>query len=214
VTRDWQAWHEQYDDPASSLSRRLLVVREQLRALLVDRPQTTRIISMCAGDGRDLLPVLAETSPGVDAVLVELDPDLADRAEQTARALGLERIEVRNGDAGTTETYRGCVPADVVMACGVFGNIDDTDVERTVRGLRGLLHEGGHVIWTRGANVPDDRTQYTGDPAEQVRHVFARAGFEERAFVRPDDASFRVGVHRLTGSPDPFVPDVQLFTFR
>jgi methylase of polypeptide subunit release factors len=195
------------------LSRRLRVVREQLQRLLADRSGTTRIISMCAGDGRDVLPVLAGVSPATEALLVELDPELAARASRTALELGLERVVVRNDDAGSTDAYRGFVPADVVLACGVFGNVSDADVERTVRALRSLLHEGGHVIWTRGANVPDDPTQHAGDPAEQVRHLFARAGFEERAFVRPEDASFRVGVHRLTGSPDPYVPGVELFTF-
>ena len=213
MSRDWRAWHEQYDDPTWSVSRRLEVVRGQLRTLLAERSGTGRIISICAGDGRDVLPVLAEASPATEALLVELDPELAARARRTALDLGLERIVIRNDDAGTTDAYRGCVPADIVLACGVFGNVTDADVERTVRALRTLLHENGHVIWTRGANVPDDPTGRTGDPAQQVRHVFERAGFQERAFVRPDDASFRVGVHRLTGRPDPYVPGVELFTF-
>jgi hypothetical protein len=59
MARDWHAWHDEYDDPASSLSRRLVVVRRQVDAILRARPGPTRLVSMCAGDGRDVLPVLA-----------------------------------------------------------------------------------------------------------------------------------------------------------
>ena len=213
MVRDWHAWHTEYDDPHSSLSRRLAVVRAEVRRVLLARPGRTRLVSMCAGDGRDVLPVLAETGADVDAVLVELDPALGLAAAATAARLGLSRVDVRSDDAGKTDTYLGAVPADVVLACGVFGNVSDDDVERTIRALPSLLAADGVVIWTRGHRVPQDPTLIEGDPSEHVRDLFARAGFEERAFVRPDDAGFRVGVHQLVGAPTGFTPGVELFTF-
>ena len=36
--RDYLAWHEQYDDPGSSLPQRLAMVRDVLRAELDARP--------------------------------------------------------------------------------------------------------------------------------------------------------------------------------
>jgi len=213
MARDWHAWHGEYDDPDSSLSRRLEVVRAELRRVLLERSGRTRLVSMCAGDGRDVLPVVAETGADVDVVLVELDPALGLAAAATAARLGLSRVDVRSDDAGKTDTYLGAVPADVLLVCGVFGNIPDDDVERTVRALPGLLAAEGIVIWTRGHRVPDDPTLLAGDPSERVRELFARAGFAERAFVRPDDAGFRVGVHQLVDTPTGFMPGVELFTF-
>ena len=60
MVRDWRAWHEEYDDPDSRLTRRLLVVQRYLSEAL-DRmpPGPIRAISVCAGEGRDLLGVLA-----------------------------------------------------------------------------------------------------------------------------------------------------------
>jgi hypothetical protein len=58
--RDYLAWHEQYDDLGSSLSRRLALVRGVLRAELDARTGPVRNVSLCAGDGRDILGVLAE----------------------------------------------------------------------------------------------------------------------------------------------------------
>jgi hypothetical protein len=32
-------------------------------------------------------------------------------------------------DAGVTDVYAGAVPADLLLVCGVFGNIGDADVQ-------------------------------------------------------------------------------------
>ena len=209
MTRDWQAWHQQYADPSSSLSRRLETVRTALSNLLVTADEPVRLVSICAGDGRDTLPVLEQSGAAVSGVLVELDPVLADRARTDAPP----GVEVRVADAGTTTAYADACPADVFLACGVFGNITDADIARTIATLPTLLASGGHVVWTRGDRVPQDPTTYDGDASELVRQLFADAGFEEVAFVRPDDAGFRVGVHRWPGPDGSPRPDVRMFTF-
>jgi hypothetical protein len=213
VSRDWHDWYREYDDPASSLSARLAVVRGQLRSLLGDAQGPVRLLSLCAGDGRDALPVLAESRVEVRAVLVELDPALSDVARRSAARLELSGVEVRTSDAGDTSCASGAVPAEVVMACGIFGNVTDADIARTVNTLPSLLSPHGAVIWTRGCRVPEDPSEWEGDPAEHVRSTFAAAGFEEVDFVRPEDQSFRVGVHRWTGPSAPYRPGVRMFTF-
>jgi hypothetical protein len=214
VSRDWQSWHLEYDDPTSSLSRRLEVVRAQLASLLAaSAPGPVRLLSLCSGDGRDTLPVIAASGVDVSAVLVELDPDLASAARSSVVELGLLGIEVRTMDAGDTDCAAGGVPADVLMTCGIFGNVTDSDVARTVATLPSLLAPGAHVIWTRGQRVPQDPTEVTADPSETVRGLFAGAGFEEVAFIRPDDASFRVGVARWPHPGAPYDPGVRMFSF-
>ena len=138
---------------------------------------------------------------------------LAETARTTARDLGLDRVEVRTADAGTTDSYAGAGPADVLLACGVFGNVTDDDVAVTVARMPSLMAAGGHVIWTRGCRVPEDPTGFDGDPSEYVRGLLRIVGFEEVAFVRPDDAGFRVGVHRWPGPAVEFRarrPDVHV----
>lgn len=87
--KDWRVRHEAYADPSSPLARRLEVVRRRLRPVLdeVDR-QPPRLLSLCAGNGRDVIPVLAEHGQVV-AVLVESDPQLAAWATAAAFAAGL-----------------------------------------------------------------------------------------------------------------------------
>src|SRR5436190_7358915 len=116
---DWHEWHRAYDAPDSPLSHRLAVVQRLIRAVLdAAPPGPIRVISMCAGEGRDLLGVL-EHHPrraDVEGRLVELDPVLA----STARSRAPVGVEVLCADAGTTSSYGAAVPADLVLVCGVF----------------------------------------------------------------------------------------------
>jgi hypothetical protein len=165
------------------------------------------VVSLCAGKGLDLLGVLTShhDKRQVAARLVELDPGLAGEAREAAKVAGLTKIEVVVGDAGRTDAYLGAVPADLVLACGVFGNISDGDVEATVRAMPGFCVQGGTVIWTRHRHEPDLT------PA--IRQWFARAGFVEQGFTSPGVGSFAVGVHRLEGPALTLTPGRQLFTF-
>lgn len=209
--RDWHAWHQEYADPTSSLSRRLEEVRLQLAALLERGSGTVRLLSLCSGDGRDAIPVVSGAERHVDVTLVELDEELVRSATQDAAEVGLA-VDVRAADAGAAATWSDVLPVDVLMLCGVFGNITDADVERTVAAARSMLAPGGVVIWTRGNRVPGDPTRHKDDPAERVRRLFLAAGFDEVAFVKPADASYRVGVDRLPEPSTEPLPE-RLFSF-
>ncbi|WP_203817963.1 class I SAM-dependent methyltransferase [Paractinoplanes ferrugineus] len=205
---DWVRWHEDYETPGSSLARRLVVVQRFLDRVL-DTGEPRSLLALCAGDGRDVLPVLAARPAGrqMRAVLVEFDPSLSGRARTAAAALGLPGVEVRTADAGRPASFADAVPVDVLLACGVFGNVSDGDMRRTVAALPSFLTPGGVVIWTRGRGTGD------GDLSEKVRASFAAGGFAELAFEAPADAGFRVGMARLTEPAAAPAPD-RLFTFR
>jgi hypothetical protein len=208
VVTDWRAWHADYDDPSTSLSRRLEVVRTRVRDTLASRPAggQWRILSLCSGDGRDLLPEMAGSDKGaLRAVLVEQDNVLAGDAAATASRLGLERVSVVVGDAGETATFIQHVPADLVLLCGIFGNISEHDIAVTVNATPSMLRDGGTVIWTRGSSDPDLRPR--------VRRWFIDAGLGEISFDSEPDG-FGVGVARAPARRrrPPRLPD-RLFTF-
>jgi hypothetical protein len=207
---DWQAWHSGYDDPDSDLSRRRRSVQRQVEHWLDERAEDTlRVVSACSGNGLDLLEVLARR-PGdarrVSARLLETDDDLAGAAESYAAAQGLDQIDVRRADAGVGDSYLGAVPADLVMMCGVFGNISNDDIGRTVGALPALCAPGATVIWTRGRFT-------SGDLAPTIGTWLAEAGFDEIAMDAPDDTTYRVGTHRLVGAAQDLVPGSDLFRF-
>lgn len=203
---DWRAWHEDYEDPDSVLGQRLVLVQAQVHAALDQAPPgPVRAISMCAGQAHDLIGVLADhpRRGEVTARLVELDEHnvlLARRAVSTA---GLDGVEVLAGDASITDAYAGAVPADLILLCGVFGNISEAAIANTIRHLPRLCAPAATVVWTRHRHPPD-LTPY-------IRETFDRAGFGELAFE--DSPPFGVGANRLLASPQPFQEGVRLFEF-
>lgn len=202
---DWSAWHADYDSD-TPLRRRLEIVQRRIRTFLDDCDRSpVNVLSMCAGEARDLLGAVASVARrDLSGRLVELDPHLAAVARGGLEALGLDVIEVVVGDAGHTSAYAGSVPADLVLACGVFGNISDADVERTVRALASMCATGGTAIWTRHRREPDLT------PA--IRRWFTESGFIELSFDPVPDGPGSVGVARYAGKTQPLV-DSKLFTF-
>jgi hypothetical protein len=208
VERDWLAWHDPYDDPGSPLSRRLAIVQGEIRSMLDDAPPgPVRVVSICAGQGRDLIGALLDHPRRDDVVgrLVELDERNVELGRAAAQAAGLERIEVVAGDAALSDTYEAAVPADLILVCGVFGNISDDDIGRTIAFLPQLCAPGARVVWTRHRNPPD--------LTPTIRAWFAQFGFEEITFVGPADSSFGVGVNRLDVEPVPLQPGRRVFEF-
>ncbi len=109
------------------------------------------------------------------------------------------------GDAGTTSALADIVPCDMLLLCGMFGNITMHDVEATIDATPTLLAPGANVIWTR-RSVPVDLTP-------RIRDRFAAQGFTELDFINPDDDKFTVGIQRFVGTPETFVADHHLFDF-
>lgn len=207
VTRDWYAWHDDYDRPGSGLSRRLAELRAQLAAALDQAPPgPLRAVSLCAGQGRDLVPVLATHPRGADvtARLVELDPRNVEVARAAVAAAGLTAVQVVAGDAASTDQYADLVPADLVLACGIFGNISDADVRALVRHCASLCATGGTVFWTRHRREPD--------LVPAVCDWFAEEGFTPVAVSSPADG-VGVGVHRFTGVSRPLPAGETMFAF-
>ncbi|MEU7803303.1 class I SAM-dependent methyltransferase family protein [Micromonospora arborensis] len=204
----WQAWHEPYADENSPLSRRLRLVQQHIASWLDQRSdERLTVVSACAGQGRDLIGVLASRSDAqrVHATLLEYDAGNVAAAQAAAEQAGLSNLLIRQADAGQLSSYAGAVPADLVLMVGVFGNISDVDVERTIAALPQLCAEGATVIWTRGRRK--------SDLTPAVRQWLRDAGFVEQAFHAPRDVRFSVGVHRFEWSPQRLEPAGTVFTF-
>ncbi len=208
--RDWVTWHEAYDDPSSFLNVRLRQVQQRLSEAVGRAPAgPVSLVSLCAGQGRDVIGVL----PGhprrddVHAVLVESDPRNAEAARHGAAQAGLRQVEVREADAATVATFADALPADVLLLCGIFGNVSDDDIKFTVESAPAICRPGATVIWTRHRRPPD--------LTPQIRSWFATSGFGELAFdVLDTDRLMSVGANRLHRAAAGGLPDRSLFAFR
>ncbi|MBO0805899.1 MAG: class I SAM-dependent methyltransferase [Nocardiopsaceae bacterium] len=214
--RDWYDWHAPYDDPSSGLSRRLAWVTDRLRVALDEAPAgPVRLLSLCAGQGHDVLGVLPDhpRRGDVAARLVEFDPRNTEVARQVAARVGLTvgtgpgTVEIVTGDASLTSQYADFVPADVVLACGMFGNMADADIERVTGYCTQLCATGGTVIWTRGRSL-----KHAEDPVPRLCAWFEERGFE-RTWLSSREYQQCCGTHRFTGTPEPLERDATMFTF-
>jgi hypothetical protein len=205
---DWDSWHADYSDPSSLLSERLRLVQRHIADWLdASAPAPVTVLSSCAGDGRDLLGVLEgrKDANRVTATLIEADARNAQRATDHIVRTGLTNVQVRCTDAGTGNAYLGAAPADLVLLCGIFGNIADEDVHRTIAATPQLCDRNARVIWTRHRQAPD--------LTPRIRQWFRQHRFEEEHFDAPDHAIYSVGVHRFMGVPEPLETEQHLFTF-
>jgi ubiquinone/menaquinone biosynthesis C-methylase UbiE len=205
--RDWCAWHQEYENRSSPLHQRLAIVQREIRRALpqqLDYPFLA--ISLCAGQGDDLVGVLKEYphAARVRARLVDSEENNIAKLRKNAKDAGLHHLEAIHADAGYTRVYQGIVPADLVLLCGIFGNISDADIQNTIRCLPQLCKTGAMVIWTRSRRSPD--------LTPSIRRWFHGNGFSEIAFQAPDGVLFSVGAHRFEGQPRA-LEDVRLFTF-
>ncbi|BBD58044.1 hypothetical protein NIES2109_08130 [Nostoc sp. HK-01] len=210
MPKDWFEWHDLYKTD-QRLQQRLEIVREYIaHSLNFSSPGVIRVVSVCAGDGRDLLGTLANHPRAQDVYvrLVELNPQLVERGQATIESLGLtKQIEFINGDATIASNYLGAVPADIVIVCGVFGNLaDENELNRLLRNLSFLSKPGAFVIWTRGHshNIPHSET---------VRQSLQKAGFAEVNFQLTATGDMGVGIHRYLGESVAEPKEEQFFVF-
>jgi ubiquinone/menaquinone biosynthesis C-methylase UbiE len=204
---DWTVWHEDYDDPTSYLSQRLRTVQRHITAFLDETgTRPIRVLSVCSGDGRDLIDVLARRTDAhrVQATLLEYDERLVRRSRERAESAGLTGIEVRHIDAGHLDAYAGLLPADLVLLVGIFGNISTSDIQRVVATAPAFCEPDARLIWTRHRRAPDLT------PA--IREWFGEAGFAEQAFDSPEEA-FSVCLERYAGDGLAMPTDAPLFSF-
>jgi hypothetical protein len=207
VDDHWLEWHRAYDDPAARLSRRRAVVVRAIRSFLDGAPGgPIRLLSLCAGDATDISLAVGghHRRDDITGAAVELHPALARRARENLERVGA-RVEVLIGDAGRPTTFADVVPVDLMLLIGVFGNVTDGAMERTVRAVPSFCRPGATVIWSRHRRPPD--------MTSEIRRWFDELGATPTAFVSEGTGGFAVGTHRVDHvAPEADMPE-HLFEF-
>lgn len=193
----WSNWPQQaYERP--SYRSRLGAVEQHLTEALDLAPKgEITIISLCAGDGRDVIDAVGvhPRRRDVAAWLVEADAKLVAAGIALARGTGLQKaVRFLQADATSYATYRDISCADVVMLCGVWGHVPPQERAAVVRACSMLCQKGGHVVWTRGVRLGSGRF-------DEIRAEFSgREWSEVRTTITPD-AKWAVATNCLTASP-------------
>lgn len=205
---NWRTWHDKYQTD-EGLKARLETVKSAIKSCLPrDNSKTFTLIDIGAGDGRDIVEALKDypTPSNVRGLLVEIDQALADKAREALHYAKLTNLLVRMGDASLLRNYKDQVPVDLVLLCGIFGNISDIDAEKTVKAMPMLLKPGGKVIWTRNRRAPD-KTPF-------IRELFKSNDMREVEFITSENIIYAVGINEYSASNAVALDeDAHLFTF-
>jgi len=208
---NWDAWHKNYDNLPGLQERLRLVVEQTVAALDACPPGPIRIISLCAGDGRDVVGAL-QNHPrrrDVTAWLLDNHTETIARGRVIAREAGLgEQLRFVEADASLARNYAGAVPADIVLLSGFLGHLRHENVPGLIAGLPMFCKPGGWVIWNRHLLLHDGGAQV---PA--IRKCFQRTKFEEAFFEAPEPNGFAVGRVKFAGQPAPLDASRVLFEF-
>ncbi|MEQ1874046.1 MAG: SAM-dependent methyltransferase [Ilumatobacteraceae bacterium] len=208
MAKDWIEWHSEYDDPDSALSERRRQVTTLIRKSLDGAARgPVRILSLCAGNARDLADALRDHPRRTDVTggVVELDRQLADESRTNLEAAGGD-IDVIVGDAGNVDTFGHLLPVDLLLLVGIFGNVPDGEVETITRAVPAMCHDGANVIWTRHRRLPD--------LTPSVRRWFDAAGCTALDFISPGTGKFSVGRERVKARTAASRLPNQLFRFQ
>ncbi|MCP1479320.1 class I SAM-dependent methyltransferase family protein [Pseudomonas chlororaphis] len=209
---NWQSWHENYRDFSPLQARLVEVSRQVAEAIDSMASPHVQILSLCAGDGRDLLQALSSVQAGkaVDATLIEFDQALVDQGRRAFAAQGWgDSVRFRCADATLFSTYRDLPKVELVMVCGVFGNVRNEHVQRLIGALPGFCRPGARVVWTRSLNEFDDGEA----AADHIRRCFVRSGFREAVFARTPEGTFAVGSFIYEGEQECLPATGQIFEF-
>jgi putative methyltransferase len=209
-SRSWKGW------PAEAYSevryqQRLEAVQEHLRKNLNEAPAgPLRLISICAGDGRDVIGVLQthKRRTDVSAWLVELDRESVAAGVRETSIVGLDDI-VRfiNGDATDYTTYEGIAPANVVLACGVWGHVPAHERASLAGAIAELCKLRGTITWTRGVSAGMVRLN-------EIERLFVRPRWENVRTTITADKRWAVATYRNFGPPVALPVAGRIFNFQ
>ena len=110
-----------------------------------------RILDIAAGPGRYVLEVIKDLpAEKVNVLLRDRDPGNLEAGADLARAMKLENVAFEPADAFNRESLLSITPVpSIVIVSGLYELFpDNRPVLESLKGIAGILHDGGYLIYT------------------------------------------------------------------
>lgn len=206
----WNGWPEKAYKKDHYQQRLLAVQKHLAECLDIAPPGSVRIISICAGDGRDVIGVLGshQRRKDVSAWLVELNRKSVAAGVRHTISAGLENaVNFLNEDATLYLTYKNITPSDILLLCGVWGHVPTDERVQLVGAIASLCKPGSTVTWTRGVSKGMARLH-------EIQSLFSGSSWESVCVSLTSDKNWAVATHRYCGPPKELPESERLFHFK
>jgi 16S rRNA G966 N2-methylase RsmD len=208
--RVWSDWPQEVYQQ-QSYQQRLSKVQEHFAECLDNVPRgPVRVLSLCAGDGRDVIGVLNShpRRTDVSAWLIESNRQCVAICVRQAASVGLQKtVNFVCGDATLCVTYKNIATADIVLICGVWGHVAANQRAQLVAGIASLCKPDAAVIWTRGLVPNMSRMQ-------EIQSHFAGLAWNKVRVSSTPDQRWAVATYRYSGPRHQLSKSGRLFRFR
>jgi hypothetical protein len=209
----WRVWNDWPQEvyQRQSYQQRLAKVQEHFAECLDNAPRgPVRVLSLCAGDGRDVIGVLSSHPRRFDvtAWLVESNWNSVAIGVRHAASAGLEKsVNFLCGDATLNVTYKNIAPAEIVLLCGVWGHVAANQRALLVDGIASLCKFEGAVIWTRGLVPKMSRLL-------EIQSHFAGLAWNKVRLSTTPDQKWAIATYRYSGPLHQVSNSGRLFRFQ
>lgn len=208
----WDEWHKHYDH-SSLLQARLQIVRGQISLAFNEcDPGLIQAVSICAGDGRDLIHTTSNhpRRNDVRAFLIDKNEQSIARGKLAAEQVGLsQQFHFLKADARLSRSYIGIVPANIIILVGVLGHVRHKEIVRLVQNVPMLCKAGGWLIWAKKLKIHTNHNQVLS-----VRNLLQRSAFKEVQYEETGLDGFAVSRAQFIGPTTPLDPARRLFEFK
>lgn len=173
----WTEWHENaYNNTNSLAYQRTEIVKNLINKYLYEINKNVVIVSIGAGQGRDILSVLKERKDNnrIFTYLIDTDMECLDYAKNYAEKNNIINVNVVNIDGSLTENYKDIPKADLIIFCGMMNQKNTEEVKSLANNMKFLCNEDAQIIWSRHG--------YDEDYSTSFRNVFNENFYKELDF--------------------------------
>jgi len=206
----WTEWHEEaYNDINSLPYQRTEIVKDLINKYLSEIDKNIVVISIGAGQSRDILPVLIgrKDNDRITTYLIDTDIECLNYAKNYAKDNNIINVHIVDMDGSLVKNYKDIPKADLIIFCGMMTQKNTDEVKNLANNIKLICNEDAQIIWSRHG--------YDGDYSTPFRNVFNENSYKELDFYISHKEPFFICRNIMMPNPINIETekDVKIFIF-
>ena len=134
-----------------ALRNRRKLIKEELRKILFKlKGENVKLMSLACGSGEVIIELVIELKKAgikLEALLIDIDDEAIERAEELIKKYGLEKdVQTRKGDVNDVEIIANDFKPNIIEMMGFIDYLNQEQAIEITKKIRGSLTEGGYFI--------------------------------------------------------------------